>query len=105
MDLFIRRVVDGRVFDTETAELVAIIKNNDGDHFAHERTGLYRSPKGQFFLAGHGGASSRWRRLAADKDGYVPGEGIKLVTESEALAVATEAGDSIDESFFEIAEG
>ena len=101
----IRKVIDGKVFDTATAEHICPITMVGGSlHHDHEceRTDLYRSPKGQFFIAGEGGAASRWRRKT--HDGCVAGEGIQLLTDDEARSLM-ESVDGPVEDYFEVEEG
>jgi hypothetical protein len=85
-----KRIIDGRIYDTATAEEICELRNtaNRGD-FRWEATSLYRSPKGAFFLAGQGGAMSRWAQ-AAQGGGHGGGEGMVLVPEDEARALVEE---------------
>ncbi len=87
MTLQIRRVIDGKLYNTETAEFVCDMSGpyNRGD-FNWDQTYLYRSPKGQFFVAGEGHASSRWGRPVGD--GRYPGNGLFLVTDEGARTIA-----------------
>lgn len=56
-----RRVIDGKAFDTKTAENLAeaTSPHNPGDFHKWTET-LYRTPKGAYFLEGEGGALSSW---------------------------------------------
>lgn len=84
-----RRVVDGRMYDTEMAERVCGIDIGSRSDFRYEDTTLYRTKKGAFFLAGEGGPLSRWgRRVDGGKAG---GKGILPVDTAIALAFAEEA--------------
>src|SRR5579872_7014045 len=105
-ELHVERVLDGRKFDTDTATLACVIARTRGSQltdFHYEQTGLYRSPRSQFFLAGEGGALSRWGRRAQDGSRQ-PGEGIELVSETEARRLL-EQHDGPVEAFFESEEG
>jgi hypothetical protein len=86
-----RKVVNGRVYDTDTAELICDISPSgySRSDFKWEDTALYRSPKGQFFLAGEGGALSRWR-TPTGQNSWTGGDGLKLVEEDEAKLIAQE---------------
>lgn len=63
MDRHISRIIGGLRYDTTTATEICVHESGEfqGD-FDFEITGLYRTPRGRFFLAGHGGARSRWSR-------------------------------------------
>jgi hypothetical protein len=99
-------VIDGKRFSTKTAEHVGEIANRDngfGD-FLNERTDLYRTRNGQFFIAGEGGGATRWRRLATDGGGWNPGSGLELLSEPEAQKLM-EDHDLDVEAFFDVVEG
>lgn len=79
----IRRVIDGRVYDTCTATLVHLLTADEGSialNFHVDRTALYRN--GHFFIAGESGPLGRWSRRIDNS--YIPGQGLKLVTDAEA---------------------
>jgi len=88
-----KRVIDGRIYNTETATRICRLdsrSDNWGDFRWHE-TELYKSPRGAFFLAGEGGAMSMW----ATGDGYgssIGGSGLRVVDKGEARYYA-EAAD------------
>ena len=70
-----RRVIDRKIYDTETAEEIAFIGNQlDRGNFQWEETYLYRTQKGTWFMAGSGGPASAWKRKCGDMWGG--GEGI-----------------------------
>ena len=58
------------------------------------QTDVYRNQQGAYFLAGTGGAHSRWAKQTPQ--GAIPGEGIEPLTKAEALAYATQYGVSHD---------
>jgi hypothetical protein len=73
-DLHNRRIVEGRVYDTDTAQLVHVLCNTGGHialDFHAEYTALYRTRRGSFFIAGQSGACGRWKRH--QNGGYSPG--------------------------------
>ena len=86
-----KRIINGKAFDTETAmhvcELHCTAYRND---FAYHDTALYRSPKGQFFVAGSGNAASMWATNFGSTRG--PGEGMRLVDDDEARAIMERNG-------------
>jgi len=57
-------------------------------------TRLYRNQQGAYFLAGEGGALSRWAK--ATPRGAIEGEGIEVISKDEARAFAIYAGLSPD---------
>lgn len=86
-----RKIVNGRIYDTETAEYLCDLSPSGfmrGD-FQWEDTALYRSPKGQYFLAGEGGARSRWGREHG-QNGWISGSGMELIDEDRAKFLVAE---------------
>jgi hypothetical protein len=68
-ELDIDRVIRGLKFSTTTSTLACVIACSGVSQLADfhfERTGLYLSPRGQWFLAGEGGAASHWGRRSID---------------------------------------
>ena len=103
--LQIRRVIDGPVYDTTTAALVQRLTADEGSitlNFHVDRTALYRTRNGRFFIAGESGALGRWDRR--DDNSYVPGRGLKQITDLEARRHLEETDGPVEE-FFDIAEG
>ena len=55
-----KRIIDGKIYNTETATKVASYSfSNRGDFHYYEDT-LYRTAKGTYFLAGGGGPLSKY---------------------------------------------
>jgi hypothetical protein len=103
--LHIRKVIEGKVYDTDTALFVHALfedKGSIGLNFFVERTNLYRTRRGQFFIAGESGALKRWGQRYDDS--YGPGRGLKLVSDAEAQRFLEESGGPV-EQFFEVADG
>ena len=100
----IRRIIDGKAYDTGTAIEVAEIADfgNGPNDFRFESTSLYRTQKGAWFIAGEGGALTRWARKVTD--GYSSGHGLELVTADEARELL-EHVDGPVEDYFEVEEG
>jgi len=99
-----KRIIDGKRYDTATAECVAYVGNdyNRGD-FKRESTHLYRSNKGAWFVAGNGGPLSRWARMAGNM--WTDGEGIEAVTPHEARMLLEAHNETAEiERWFEIEE-
>lgn len=81
-----RKVIAGKVYDTSKAELVAEWQNHyfPGDfHYCSED--LYRTPKGQWFVHGEGGAMSKYHRPAGN-NAQTGGSDITPMSDEEAQA-------------------
>lgn len=88
----ISKIIDGLRYNTATAEEICIFESDaDRGDFRHEVTSLYRTPRGRFFLAGHGGASSRWAQPV--QGGRSGGEGLHPVDPAEARGFAEQHAD------------
>ena len=99
------RVIDGRVYDTTTAALVHQLTADEGSitlNFHVDRTALYRTRNGRFFIAGESGALGRGGRR--EDDSYVPGRRLKLITDLEAGRHLEQTEGPVEE-YFDIAEG
>jgi hypothetical protein len=88
----VKAIINGRVYNTDTADLVCETYRGYSGDFHWDETGLYRTKKGTFFLAGQGGPKSRW----AETDGrhWNTGSGIRLVGWDEARCFMEEAACS-----------
>jgi hypothetical protein len=77
-------VIDGKVYDTETAEELHSWDNGhyDNDFRSCSET-LYRTAKGNYFLAGEGGPMTEYAIIRGDGKGW--GEEIRPLTEQEAM--------------------
>ena len=90
-----RKVINGKTYRTHTAQLIVTLPSPfpKTDNKWHE-TRLYRNQRGAYFLAGEGGASSRWAKITPS--GAIAGEGIEPLSKDEALAYAKYAGLSLN---------
>jgi len=97
-----KRIIDGKRYNTETAECVCDCSPRGfyrGD-FRYEDTQLYRTPRGNWFLAGEGGPSSRWAR-AAGLNSWTGGSGIQPLDADEARSMLERYGSASDvEQYF-----
>ncbi|MBD3849404.1 hypothetical protein IED13_27205 [Bosea sp. SSUT16] len=101
--IIMARVVAGLLYNTETAELIADVARTGGD-WNYERTQLFRTKNSRFYLAGEGGAATRWAQRITGDRGYVEGDGVIPLTDAEArLYVERFANHRFDE-FFECAD-
>lgn len=88
----ISRIIDGLRYSTATAtEICTMQSDDDRSNFRYEETGLYQTPRGRFFLAGHGGPMTRWARPV--QGGRAGGEGLMPISNLEARAFAEEHAD------------
>ena len=55
-----KKIINGKLYDTSTAHLVGSWDNNMGGTFDYAAESLYRKRTGEFFLHGEGGARSRY---------------------------------------------
>jgi len=90
-------IIAGKLYDTKTATEICSISGttynvNDNNY---EDTRLYKSPKGQYFLAGEGGPSSRWAK-SCGVGAFSGGSGLVLVTEQEAREIVEANGSPED---------
>lgn len=80
-----KRIVDGKRYDTATATEVADVSPRGfyGNDFRAEDTRLYRTPRGNWFIAGNGGALSRWSQ-SFGQSGRTNGSGLQPLESGEA---------------------
>ena len=77
-----RKIIDGKSYDTETATLLAEYEYGLGTYeFLVEQ--LYVTKKGAYFLFYKGGAMSKYGE-SLSKNEHSEGSGIKLLTREEA---------------------
>lgn len=80
-----KRVIDGKIYDTETAEELHAWSNHlSGSDFNHCEESLYLTKKGAFFLAGSGGPMSKYSE--SNGNSTLGSSGISVLTEAEAVA-------------------
>ena len=78
-----KKVINGTLYNTETAELIDTYSNGLGSRdFRNITESLYRKKNGEFFLYGYGGAMSKYCECCGDMSGS--GKNIIPVTEDEA---------------------
>ena len=90
-----RKVINGKTYRSHTAHLIVTLpspfpQTDNKWHITH----LYQNQRGVYFLAGEGGSLSRWAKVTPP--GAIPGKGIELIFQDEALAFAKYAGLSSD---------
>lgn len=79
-----KKIVDGKRYDTETAEEIAYYSNDlyTTDFGWYEET-LYRTKNGNWFIAGEGGAMTGYSRPCGN-NGSCGGSDIRPLTNNEA---------------------
>ena len=100
-----KRIINGKVYNTETAEKVAFWDNDlFANDFGYMSEALYVTRKGNYFIHGKGGATSKYATHAYG--GRMAGESIVAITEKDALewCEAREIDTEIVSSRFEIEE-
>ena len=55
-----KKVINGSLYDTETAKLLGEDSYSNPRDFAHWRESLYRTKSGKYFLHGEGGAMTKY---------------------------------------------
>jgi hypothetical protein len=98
-----KQIIDSKTYNTETATVICDASNDLWCRdFAYERSCLYVTKNGAYFLAGEGGPASRFFRDTGN--GKAGDSGIVVLTKSEALAEAEQHADTheIEEFFADI---
>lgn len=93
-----KKVINGRVYNTDTAKLIGEITFGRYGDATYEEEGLYVNKAGAYFLYGHGGALSKFGKEIGI--GSLSGSSIiKPLTLEEAKAWAEEHldGDTYEE--------
>lgn len=100
-----KKIINGKLYDTSTAHLVGSWDNNMGGTFDYVAESLYRKRTGEFFLHGEGGARSRYAQLAGENR-WAGGEAIIPLRWEAARQWAEEHldADEYQAAFGEIAE-
>lgn len=92
-----KKIIDGILYNTETAEELAEWDNGLGPSDGHnENETLYRKKNGQFFLYGDGGPLSAYAESYMNGHGWTSGADIKPLTVDAAKRWAEEKID-VDE--------
>lgn len=80
-----KRVIDGKVYNTETAEEVADASARcPRSDFQYWEETLYRTKKGVWFLYGKGGPMTHYAK-SIDQNSYSGSDGLRALTDAEAL--------------------
>jgi hypothetical protein len=80
-----KAIIQGKRYDTEKAIEIGSASDRHHGDFQWFEASLYRTPRsGVFFLAGKGGAMTRFSRKV-DQNSWSGGSGIHPMTQAEAL--------------------
>jgi hypothetical protein len=80
-----KRIIDGKRYDTETATLVAEWDNGCfGNDFKSCEESLYKTAKGAYFIAGTGGPMSKYAQPVGN-NGVGGGSGLEPLDREEAF--------------------
>ncbi len=77
------RIIDGKRYNTDTAEEVASVSHGYVCDFRHYSEVLYRTKRGAWFLFGEGGPLTRWGE-GNMQDGRSGGSGIVVMSADDA---------------------
>lgn len=89
------QIIDGKRFDTEKAHEVGYHSESHINDFRFVEEALFQTPKSKrFFLAGRGGASTRYAEDLGPGEGRCGGRGIFPLSNDEALAWAQQNLDT-----------
>ena len=79
-----KRIIDGKGYDTETAtEVYGYWNGLSTSDFKNVTESLYRTPRGNWFLAGKGGALSKYAQSCGNNS-YCGGSGLSPLLAEEA---------------------
>lgn len=95
-----KRTIDGKIYNTDTATKIATWSNGHNyNDFNYCDESLFVTSKGAYFVAGEGGAMSKYSQSHGNSRGS--GEGIEVLTKSQALAWCEhhQEQDAIDKFF------
>jgi hypothetical protein len=91
----VRKIIDGKIYDTDTAKQVGSYDNGLGrGDFRCVSESLYVTPKGNFFLDGEGGAMTIYGRPCGNMTSG--GSGLFPMSRDEALSWMEKHGDDTD---------
>jgi len=79
-----RRIIEGKRYDTETATEIGHRSSGAMGDFDRISESLYRTPRGNYFRAGSGGARSAYGQ-SCGQNCWCGGEGLIPLTKEEAL--------------------
>jgi len=99
-----RRSIDGKVYDEDTAEIICDISEGRIGEWDQVSAGLYVTKKGAYFIAGYGGATTRFKKQTSDKNGWVGSDSIIPIGVEEARTYCEKFAPDEVEEYFEVEE-
>ena len=90
-----RKVIDGRVYDTTKATEIDRDSHGYGGDFGQWEETLYVTVKGRYFLAGSGGPNSSWAESLGNNS-WGGGRGIRVLDKGDALRWCEAHGVGVD---------
>ena len=101
-----KKIINGRKYDTETAQMVGEWSEGYRNDFSYIEEELYRKRTGEYFLYGYGGPMSRYARQVAGGN-YSGGESIVPLSYESARQWAEQHmdPDEYEAEFGEVEEG
>lgn len=90
--VLMKKIIDGKIYNTDTAELIGEYSFSNRTDFRYVEERLYRTKKGAYFLHGEGGALSPYAIQLSN--GSTGGETIILMSLDAARNWAMEKLDS-----------
>ena len=89
----IKKIINRKAYDTKKAELIYEYENNhEISNFQWLVESLYRTKKGECFLAGEGGPLTKYRKISDDD--YTYGDGLEPISVDTALEWLKQFGDT-----------
>jgi len=85
-----KKIIDGRLYDTETAKLIASRSSGGSGSFSDWSEALYKKRTGEYFLHGEGGPMTKYSRQCGDNS-WGWGERITPLSYDEAVKFAEKA--------------
>lgn len=79
-----KRIINGKRYDTETAELIAEHSHLYAGDLGRFEEALYRTKNGAWFLAGEGGPASKYARHEGNES--LSSKGLRVLTPEHAQA-------------------
>ena len=96
-----KKVIGRRIYNTQTARLIAEAEYGTPGNFEYLYEGLYKTRRGTYFLHGTGGCWSKYQRQIGN--GWISGgSDITPLDRDEAIAWVEDNADDIGESAAEI---
>lgn len=99
-------IIEGKIYNTETAHLIGRHTDNPVSDMEHVDEGLYKTRRGNYFLAGEGGPMSKYARICWDDRSWTWGERIIPLTRQEAFDWAQQylGLEEVEEEFSDLIE-